>query len=113
MIASAFVFPSSGRLETWRFVEDGAELNIDVNGRLIFPDNASIGAAALSGLGLAQRFGQQVERDLAEGRLVQVLAPYAVTLPGFYIYYPSREHLPLKLRVFIDFLRENLGRNGG
>ncbi len=103
-----FRFPGSGRLEAWQFAEDGKDFSVDVQGRLIFPDDASVAEAVRGGLGLAQRFGQQVERDIADGRLVQVLAPYAATLPGFYIYYPSREHLPAKLRVFIDFLREPL-----
>ncbi|HFI5374744.1 TPA: LysR family transcriptional regulator, partial [Serratia liquefaciens] len=26
--------------------------------------------------------------------------------PGFFLYFPASRHMPLKLRVFIDFMRE-------
>ena len=45
-----------------------------------------------------------VREDLASGALVRVLEDWCPPFPGFYLYYPSRAQMPLKLRVLIDFL---------
>lgn len=101
-----FRLPGSGRLEPWFFQSDGAELAVDVQGRLIFTDDRMATQAARQGLGLTQRFEQSVRADLAAGTLIQVLDRYTPPFPGFHIYYPARRHLPPKLRAFVDFLRE-------
>lgn len=107
-----FRMPGSGRLEPWSFVDNGRELQMDVQGRLIYTDDRMAREAARDGLGLAQLFVETVKADLADGRLVRVLTEYAPALPGFYIYYPAREHMPPKLRAFVDFLCEPMGRTG-
>ncbi|WP_242111786.1 LysR family transcriptional regulator [Luteimonas aquatica] len=101
-----FRMPGSGRLEPWHFVDAGRELQVEVQGRLIYTDDRMVREAARDGLGMAQLFEKTVEADIATGRLVQVLADYAPSHPGFYIYYPAREHMPPKLRAFVDFLCE-------
>jgi DNA-binding transcriptional LysR family regulator len=53
-------------------------------------------------------FAWQVREDIAAGRLRSVLDDWQAPFPGWYVYYPQREHLAPKLRVFIDFLRERL-----
>jgi DNA-binding transcriptional LysR family regulator len=58
------------------------------------------------GLGMTQRFANTVQRELSSGQLVEVLAEYSGDSPGFFIYFPASRHMPLKLRVFIDFMRE-------
>jgi DNA-binding transcriptional LysR family regulator len=40
--------------------------------------------------------------------LVRVLDDWCPPFPGFYLYYPSRAQMPLKLRVLIDFLAARL-----
>jgi|SRR5579885_461050 DNA-binding transcriptional LysR family regulator len=102
-------FVSSGTIYRWEFTApQGGELEIDVNGGLISNDVDLILAWARQGLGLACLFEQQVRDDLKSGGLVRVLEDWCPPFPGFYLYYPSRAHLPLKLRVFIDFLQARL-----
>ena len=103
-----FRFSTSGRLVPWEFLRDGHEYSVEVSGRLILNDGAMARDAALRGLGLAQLFENNVADDVAAGRLVRVLEPHYVSFPGFFIYYPTRRHLPPKLRAFVDFLREPL-----
>ncbi len=53
-----------------------------------------------------------VADDIASGVLKRVLGDYDVTASdfetGIWMVYPTRAHLPLKVRVFSDFLRKSL-----
>ncbi|MGM0593435.1 MAG: LysR family transcriptional regulator [Pseudomonadota bacterium] len=67
--------------------------------------------AALAGLGLAVMPTFICYRELAAGRLRQVLPDYHAEASAAYALYPSRRHLPLRVRVFIDFLVEHLSES--
>lgn len=95
----------SGRIRPWEFTQDGRDIEVEVDGRLIVNDGVLARKAALDGLGLAQPLLIEVEEDIAAGRLVRLLGDYTPPFDGLYVYYPAREHLPQKLRVFIDHLR--------
>ena len=62
--------------------------------------------AALLGLGIAQSNWWTVRHDLAEGKLIEVLKPFAVQGQPISVVYPHARHVPRKLRVMIDFLVE-------
>lgn len=99
---------SSGATYRWEFGRDGQDFDIDVDGPLICNDNALMIAAAKQGLGLSHVMEDLVREDILSGALVRVLEDWCPPFPGFYLYYPSRAQMPLKLRVFIDFLQEKL-----
>jgi len=64
----------------------------------------------LSGLGIALRSTWDVGMALKAGDLLQVLPGYSASKGlGIYAVYPSRTHLPAKVRLFIDFLAELYG----
>jgi DNA-binding transcriptional LysR family regulator len=100
--------PGSRRLYPFEFSRDGRDFDVEVRGRLILNEGAHILSAARAGLGLAQVFEPSARADVREGRLVEVLSEWLSPFPGFYIYYPERKQLPMKLRVFVDFLREQV-----
>lgn len=50
---------------------------------------------------------ERVDAHLASGELVSVLEKWTITQPELYLYYPSRRHLPVTLRAFIDCLLDN------
>jgi DNA-binding transcriptional LysR family regulator len=66
--------------------------------------------AVISGLGIALRSTWDVGAELKDGRLVQVLPAFEgsqnVALSAVY---PSRQHLPAKVRHFIDYLADIYG----
>ncbi|MFC5496366.1 LysR family transcriptional regulator [Caenimonas terrae] len=64
----------------------------------------------LAGLGVAWRSTWEVEGEIAAGRLVQVLADFAAPANGIYAVFPQRKHLPLRVRLWIDFLKHSYGR---
>jgi DNA-binding transcriptional LysR family regulator len=92
-------------LYAWEMHEDGRDVAVEVTGTAVVTDSLSARSLALAGVGLAYLFEPLVAEDLAAGRLVEVLAPYAITEPGFFLYYPKRAALAPKLRAFIDTAR--------
>ena len=64
----------------------------------------------LGGLGIAWRSTWEVDSEIAAGRLVQVLAEFAAPANGIYALFPQRKHLPLRVRLWIDFLKHSYGR---
>ena len=63
--------------------------------------------ATRQGLGIAWRSTWEVENDIRSGQLVEVLAEFAAPPNGIYGVFPQRKHLPLRLRLWIDFLKHH------
>jgi len=59
----------------------------------------------LAGYGIAWRSTWEVESEIAAGRLVAVLEHFAAPPNGIYVVFPQRKHLPLRVRLWIDFLK--------
>jgi DNA-binding transcriptional LysR family regulator len=97
--------PTYGGLYAWEFEKDGHELKVRVEGQLVFNSPAPILDAALAGLGLAYLPEGQVRTPFAEGRLIQVLANWCPSFPGYHLYYPSRRQSSLAFTVLVEALR--------
>ncbi|MDX3906469.1 MAG: substrate binding domain-containing protein [Pigmentiphaga sp.] len=89
----------------WLFQVDGRTVTQPVSGNLRCSDGTTLYKWALAGLGLAWRALWEVEADLASGRLSSVLDAYAVPTVGIYAVMPHRKHMPLRVRVFLEFLQ--------
>lgn len=63
----------------------------------------------LAGYGIAWRSTWEVEKEISAGLLVALLEDYAAPPNGIYAVFPQRKHLPLRLRLWIDFLKERYG----
>jgi DNA-binding transcriptional LysR family regulator len=61
----------------------------------------------LQGWGIAWRSTWEVEQEIADGRLVEVLSGFAAPPNGIYAVFPQRKHLPLRVRLWIDFLKHH------
>ncbi len=61
----------------------------------------------LAGYGIAWRSTWEVEREVAAGQLAEVLGEFAAPPNGIYAVFPQRKHLPLRVRLWIDFLKHN------
>ena len=73
-------------------------------------DGAVLHEWALAGQGLAWRSLWEVGQDLKEGRLTSVLDAWQAPPMGIYAVFPQRRHLPLRVRLFIDLLKETYSR---
>lgn len=77
--------------------------------RLIIDDGLSQKLATVAGVGISSNSLWSVWRELADGSLVRVLPDYAVNdQSGLWLVYPKSNVLTAKVRVFIDFLLDNI-----
>jgi len=95
---------ASGRLHEWEFKVEGRLQKVLPKAMLTFNDTDLLMDAALDGHGLVQLAGYQVCEHLRSGRLVACLPQYAPDDRGHYICYLSRQQLPSRIRVFIDYM---------
>ena len=88
----------------WIFRRAGQTERIAVAGSVKANNGDALLAAAAAGLGVILQPDFIVADALHDGRLVTLLDDYDCGGAGIYAVYPSRRHLPLKVRSFIDFL---------
>ncbi len=82
--------PTSGGLYVWDFARKGKQVNVRVDGPLIFNTAPPQVDAALAGLGIALLPEDELATHIAEGRLVRVLEDWCPPFAGYHLYYPSR-----------------------
>ncbi|WJG28775.1 LysR family transcriptional regulator [Vibrio furnissii] len=105
----AYRFTSSGTLDHWSLTAPDSDQHTVVfepKGNAVFNDDYSMLQAAIQGVGLVKHIDLWVHEAIQDGRLTRVLTPWCKPFPGFYLYIPSREHMPKKIRVLMDFLIE-------
>ena len=96
----------------WAFEVDGQVTHLRPSGRLDCSDGQVLHEWCLLGLGIAWRSTWEVESDVESGRLQVVLEDYAAPPNGIYAVFPQRKHLPLRVRLWIDFLKHTYGDPG-
>ncbi|WP_305824462.1 LysR family transcriptional regulator [Massilia brevitalea] len=94
-----------GGLYAWEFEKDGQALNVRVQGQLVYNSSRPMLRAALAGFGLACVPEDIAREHIAAGRVVQVLADWMPSFPGYHLYYPSRRQSSPALSLVIDALR--------
>ena len=93
----------------WAFTIDGAVTHLRPNGRLDCNDGQVLHDWCAAGLGLAWRSTWEVEHAVAAGTLVSVLDAFAAPPNGIYAVFAHARHLPLRVRLWIDFLKHTYG----
>ena len=106
-----FSFP--GYRSAWKFRRDGeSDFTVPVSGHLLVSHGVTMTKCAVAGLGPALLPDWLCAREIAAGELIDLFPGYECTATDFgtsaWLVYPSRSYVPVKLRVFIEFLRENI-----
>lgn len=98
----AYSYWSTG--DEWRF--EGPEGPASVRTRPFMHTNSgeTCRAMALADQGVIREPSFLVGEDLAAGTLVELMPAFRSLELGIYAVYPSRKHLPPKVRVAVDFL---------
>jgi DNA-binding transcriptional LysR family regulator len=96
---------TNGSIAPWPFVNGNKAVEAIVSGPLIAHDYSTLLGAAIQGVGLAQVPGPLAKAPIADGRLRALLTPFAVTVPGVFLYYPGRRLVSPKLRAFIEHFK--------
>lgn len=98
----AFRVPAAG---------EGTEIvHLRPGGPLDCSDGQVLHDWCLAGLGIAWRSIWEVEAEIAAGRLVEILSDFAAPPNGIFAVFPQRKHLPLRVRLWIDFLKHHYGQ---
>lgn len=103
---------SLGEQRGWVFADPenpGTSFTRKLKGRLECNDGAVLHEWALAGDGLAWRSLWEVGADIDAGRLVPVLEDFATPPLGIYAVFPQRRRLPLRVRLFVDYLKNSYG----
>ena len=82
------------------------------NGPLDCSDGQVLHSWCLAGMGIAWRSTWEVESEVAAGILVSVLDDFAAPPNGIYAVFAHAKHLPLRVRLWIDFLKHHYGQAG-
>jgi DNA-binding transcriptional LysR family regulator len=95
--------PSMGKASRqWQFTGPDGDFSVQTSGNLETNSAIAFRRAALFGQGLIMAPGPLVFDDLRSGALVSILSEFLPKRFSIDALYPHREHLPLKVRAFID-----------
>jgi len=106
-------FPLPGFATAWRFRDAHDRVSeASVTGGIVVNSGQVLRQCALDGAGVALLSDWLIGDDLASGRLVDLFPHYTVSPTNFQTgisaVYPSRKHVPRKVRVLVDFLKTHL-----
>ncbi|MEM8504394.1 MAG: LysR family transcriptional regulator [Cyanobacteria bacterium P01_D01_bin.1] len=88
----------------WRFNYPDGPRDIRISGPWTSNNGPALAAAAIRGLGIVYTPQVNLQDELAAGLLVPILQDFWDRDRATWIVYPSRRHLPLRVRRAIDFL---------
>ncbi len=97
----------------WAFMMDGELTHLRPNGRIECSDGEVLYAWCKAGRGIAWRSTWEVQAQVDEGSLVSVLEDFAAPPNGIYAVFAQRKHMPLRVRLWIEFLKQTLGKSLG
>lgn len=107
-----FYNAATGRPFEWEFHRKRKVLSVDATGPLLVSDVGTMLNACAEGGGIAQILELGTEEMMATGRLVNLFPEWDGERFPLYATYPSRRHLPAKIRAFMDFCAESLRSRG-
>jgi DNA-binding transcriptional LysR family regulator len=99
---------ASGKLLRWRVTSNGEPVDLPLSPSTVTNALEPQLAFARQGVGLACLPDFTVRDDIDSGKLVPVLDRCLTGTTTFRVLWPSSRHLSPKVRVFVDFVAENL-----
>ncbi|WP_426754524.1 LysR substrate-binding domain-containing protein [Myxococcus sp. Y35] len=93
----------------WVLLRGGRRTQVPVEPWLRVDNAEALRQAALGGCGITLLADFVMGADLEAGRLVEVLPAWRAADSWVWAVYPHARFLPMKTRVFVDFLSERLG----
>jgi DNA-binding transcriptional LysR family regulator len=89
---------------TWTFPGEKGETSVRVSGKVTANNGDAICQMGIRDFGVVLLPDFIVQPHLRSGALEEVLADYRPECAGVYAVYPSKRHIPAKLRSFVDHL---------
>lgn len=104
-------FPMAGWVSQWHFRSgDGAIDTVPVTGQCTISNALALKQCALADMGVTLLPDWIVAEELKAGTLLNLFPSFEITATAFdtsaWLLYPSRRYLPLKVKTFVDFMRQ-------
>lgn len=100
----------TGRPYTWDFIRGNDVVRVKPTSRLLLADPSVRVAACRGGAGIAQLLEVYARPYSQDGSLVQVLEDWADETWPLFAYLPTRHQVSARVRAFLDFVVEIVGR---
>lgn len=108
---SCLTYNMRATLNEWPFLVDGTIRQVAVSGNVRGDNGETLRHMALAGAGIARLGWFQVGQNVRDGRLVPLLEQYhARELQGVYAVFFGMRHTSVRVKCFVNFLVERLGR---
>jgi DNA-binding transcriptional LysR family regulator len=98
----------TGVPRTWAFMEGGQEIAAPIRSRLVVSTSEAAVVAAVAGSGVTRVMSYKMEAARQSGALDLVLEDFEKDPLPVHILFKERKPMPLKLRVFLDWLTPRL-----
>ncbi|WP_085908037.1 LysR family transcriptional regulator [Kiloniella majae] len=89
----------------WHFQNETESHRVSIEAKLCVHHFPMLKKAILSGGGIGKLPSYLAETEISEGKLVRLLPSYHTKIHPIFIVYPYQTHLPIKVRKFIDFVK--------
>ncbi|MCD9088535.1 LysR family transcriptional regulator [Stenotrophomonas sp. SY1] len=100
-----YASPGNGRVEPWEWRENGTLHTRQLHGRVTVNSAEAYIACCIAGMGLIQIPAYDVQRELADGTLVEVMPNHRADPMPMHLLFPHRRHPSQRLRVFVEWLQ--------
>lgn len=106
---ACLAYTNTARSDEWIFDGPAGRERVTVAGGWRANSGDLLRVAALAGEGIIRQPSFLVGEDLRLGRLLPLLPDYRAPDFTMYAVYPSRRHVPAKVRAFVDYMAGQLG----
>jgi DNA-binding transcriptional LysR family regulator len=97
-------------LQIWEYRQGRKVVSVKTTGRIVVTEFGPVIGACLGGAGIARVKAIGVQELLARGQLVDVLPDWPGQSFPLYALFPAGPHPAVKVRAFVDFVAERIGR---
>ena len=105
---NCLVYSFDEKVNIWSFRKNSKQYSVTVSGNFRCDNGDLIVTAAESGAGIALLPVWMIHGSLASGQLIETMTAYRPDPLPIHAVYPKNRNLPLKTRIFIDFIRKRI-----
>ncbi len=104
-------FRSTVNQNVWHYEDSaGEQIAVSVDSHLITNSAEMKLAMCVAGQGIARVPSLVITDEIEQGQLIELFSDFLPVTVDVFLVYPNRKYMPLKVRSFIDFLVEKLGK---
>ncbi len=108
---NCLLYTYSDNLNTWSFERDGHKQSVEVDGNYQVNNSEALREAILKGLGVGRLPTFVAGREIEAGTLINLFPDYQMHSKTIYAIFQERQYMPAKVRAFLDFVIEYLGKD--